>query len=157
MVYIHYTPRFSFVCHFPFFTQTAAFSYYTFPLIFCVFPPDLHTIDCSICGEGYTEQLGFHCGKCPENSARGIAVAVVLAVVVLAVAAAVVSYLMSGEAGVSRERGAIECVTQYIPLQSVKIVIVAWQILTQVGRGTFYFSDLRTHKVKVVVGRVNHQ
>lgn len=99
----------------------------------------MHTIDCSICSEGYTEQLSFRCGKCPENSAGGIAVAVVLAVVVLLVAAAAVSYLMSGEAGVSRERGVIERLTQYIPLQSVKIVIVAWQILTQVSGGTFIF------------------
>lgn len=89
--------------------------------------------DCSTCSNGYTAQLGFTCSNCSENSAGGIAVAVVLAVVALFVAAAVVSYVMSGEAGLGAGRGVIERLTRHLPLQFVKLVIVAWQILTQVS------------------------
>ncbi len=46
-------------------------------------------------------------------------------------ALAAVSYLLSGESG-ARRRGVVERVGRYIPLQSLKILIVAWQILTQV-------------------------
>ena len=58
--------------------------------------------------------------------------AAVLAVVALLVAAAVVSYVTSGERE-TKELGIVERAGRYIPLQSLKIVIVAWQILTQVG------------------------
>ena len=54
-----------------------------------------------------------------------------LAVGGLVVAVAVVVYVMSGKAGAGR-RGVIERLGRYVPFQSVKIVIVAWQILTQV-------------------------
>lgn len=50
---------------------------------------------------------------------------------VLLVAAAMVVYVMSGDVRGTR-RGMIERVASYVPLHSVKIVIVAWQILTQV-------------------------
>lgn len=42
------------------------------------------------------------------------------------------SYVIEGQQGAMR-RGLIERVMRYIPLQSVKIVVVVWQILTQVG------------------------
>ena len=51
---------------------------------------------------------------------------------VLIVTAAVFSYLVSGKTGGMR-RGVIERLGRYIPLQSVKILVVAWQILTQVS------------------------
>lgn len=93
--------------------------------------PLLHA-DCSICSDGYSEQLGFVCSKCPENDAGGISIVAVLAVGALIAAAAVISYVTLGEDGMGAGRGCIERVTRYIPLQSVKIVIAAWQILTQV-------------------------
>eukprot|EP00904_Undaria_pinnatifida_P004259 jgi/Undpi1/13834/HiC_scaffold_9.g03485.m1 len=86
---------------------------------------------CSICSDGYTAQLGFSCNECSENNSRGIAVAVVLVVAVVITAVSMISYVMSGEAGLGAGQGVIDCLTRYIPLQSVKIVIVAWQILTQ--------------------------
>ncbi|CAN0168925.1 unnamed protein product [Ectocarpus sp. 12 AP-2014] len=86
---------------------------------------------CSVCSDGYSEQLGFVCRKCPESNKGGIAILVVLAVGALIVLAAIYSYVTSGEAGMGMGRGWIERVTRYIPLQSVKIVIAAWQILTQ--------------------------
>lgn len=56
----------------------------------------------------------------------------ILAVAALVIAAAVVVYAMSGKVEVGR-RGIIERLGRYIPLQSVKIVIVSWQIVTQVS------------------------
>ena len=96
--------------------------------------PLLFWTDCSICSDGYTAQLGFSCNECSENNSRGIAVAVVLVVAVVIAAVSMISYVMSGEAGLGAGQGVIDCLTRYIPLQSVKIVIVAWQILTQVSR-----------------------
>lgn len=96
----------------------------------CVYSVSL--TDCSICSEGYTEQLSFTCSKCSDKSAGSIAIAVVLAVLGFCVVIAVVSYATSGEAGMDTGHGVIERVARFIPLQSIKIVIVAWQILTQV-------------------------
>lgn len=56
----------------------------------------------------------------------------VFGVVALCVGAAVVSYVVSGEEQGTR-RGPVARLLRNIPLQSVKIVIAAWQILTQVG------------------------
>ncbi len=54
-----------------------------------------------------------------------------LAVLVLVTAAGVISYVMSGETEVGG-RGVVARLRRYIPLQSVKIIVVAWQILSQV-------------------------
>ncbi|CBJ48858.1 polymorphic Outer membrane protein G/I family [Ectocarpus siliculosus] len=84
---------------------------------------------CAVCSDGYTTELAFACTRCSGGAGR-IALAAVLAVVVLCVAFAVASYAMSGRVGDVRS-GVVARLGQYIPLQSVKIVIVAWQILTQ--------------------------
>ncbi len=63
---------------------------------------------------------------------RGIVLAAVLAVLALVAAAGVISYVMAGETGMAG-RGVVERLRRYIPLQSVKIIVVAWQILTQVN------------------------
>lgn len=86
--------------------------------------------DCAVCGGGYTAQLGFTCSKCP-GSASGIVLASFVLVVVLSAAVAVASYVISAE-GAGKPRGLVERVARYVPLQSLKIVIVSWQILTQV-------------------------
>eukprot|EP00903_Cladosiphon_okamuranus_P017273 g15917.t1 len=84
---------------------------------------------CAICSEGYTAQLGRTCSKC-FGSTGGIALAASLAVVALVGAVAAVSYVTSGERG-GKGPGTVERLGRYLPLQSLKIVIVAWQILTQ--------------------------
>eukprot|EP00904_Undaria_pinnatifida_P003224 jgi/Undpi1/12902/HiC_scaffold_7.g02568.m1 len=84
---------------------------------------------CSICSEGYGASFGFSCDKCSDK-ASGIVVAVVFVAVLLLGAAAVASYTMSS-IGVSGGRGAIERLTRFIPLPSIKIAIVALQIVTQ--------------------------
>lgn len=60
--------------------------------------------------------------------------AAILAVAALAIAATVVVYIMSGKVEVGRQ-GMIERLRRFIPVHSVKIVIVAWQIVTQVSVG----------------------
>lgn len=60
--------------------------------------------------------------------------AIVVIVVALCVAAAVVSYVVWAEVG-GRTRTTVERVFRYIPLQSVKILVVSWQIVTQVKNG----------------------
>lgn len=88
--------------------------------------------DCSVCTEGYTASLSFTCVKCSENSGR-IALASILASLAVVVFTILVSYLLSGET-TDEDRGIAARVARYIPLQSIKIVFVAWQILTQVRR-----------------------
>ena len=62
----------------------------------------------------------------------------VTAVISACVGVGVVMYMMSGEVrNRAQERGPFRRLLQSIPLQSVKIVIVAWQILTQVRNPTF--------------------
>eukprot|EP00752_Nemacystus_decipiens_P002289 g2167.t1 len=84
---------------------------------------------CAICSDGYAPQLGFTCSKC-LGAASGIVLAATVLVVIVFVAVAVASYVMSGERPGKRRR-IVERLARLIPLQSVKIVIVSWQILTQ--------------------------
>lgn len=72
------------------------------------------------------------CSKC-SNSAGGIALGVSVSIAGLLFTVGVVSYVALGESE-SRARGVVERAGRFVPLQSVKIVIVAWQILTQVRR-----------------------
>ncbi|CAM9147480.1 unnamed protein product, partial [Ectocarpus fasciculatus] len=84
---------------------------------------------CAICSDGYTARLGMTCSKC-SDSAGGIVLGVSASVAGLLFIVAVASYAASGESG-GRARGVVERAGRFVPLQSVKIVIVAWQILTQ--------------------------
>lgn len=85
------------------------------------------------------------CTKCPHHT-YGIVVVVALVVVAVFVGVAVVAYTLSGEVGCARRGGPFVRVLRNIPLQSVKIVIVAWQILTQVGAG----ASVREMRAQVV-------
>ena len=91
----------------------------------------MSTTDCAVCSDGYTAELGFACSRC-SDSRGGLVLAAVLGVVALLALAAVVSHVTSGEAG-RGGKNLVGRLTQYIPLQSLKIVVVAWQILTQVS------------------------
>ena len=46
-------------------------------------------------------------------------------------AVAVISYLMSGDME-GRRRGLVHRIARRVPLQTIKIIVVSWQILTQV-------------------------
>ncbi|CAN0460501.1 unnamed protein product, partial [Ectocarpus sp. 12 AP-2014] len=84
---------------------------------------------CSICSDGYASNLGYTCSKCFSRSG-GIVFAVGMAVLAVFVAVVVIMYIMSGEAG-ERRIYVLERLGWYVPLQSVKIVVVSWQIVTQ--------------------------
>ncbi|CAM9601541.1 unnamed protein product, partial [Ectocarpus fasciculatus] len=84
---------------------------------------------CAVCSHGFSAQFGFTCREC-SDSAGGIVLAVALAVVGIFAAVVVVSYVTSGKRN-GRGQGIVERVARYIPLQSVKIVVVAWQVVTQ--------------------------
>lgn len=76
--------------------------------------------------------VGFIGREC-SDSAGGIVLAVALERVVgIFAAVVVVSFVKTGERNGSR-RGIVERVARYIPHQSVKIVVVAWQIVTKVS------------------------
>lgn len=85
----------------------------------------------AVCSDGYTAQFGFTCSK-SSNSTSGVVVVAVLIVVSVFVAVSVVVYVMSREAGYMERGGLLGRLLRSVFLQSVKIVIVAWQILTQV-------------------------
>ena len=88
--------------------------------------------DCSVCSDGYTEGLGFECDRCSSTSA-GVVLAVVVFLAAAIAVVMLVRYLMSGDALRTR-RGFVGKLVRFIPFQSVKIILVAWQILTQVRR-----------------------
>ena len=62
---------------------------------------------------------------------KGIAVTVVIIVLIIAFGFAISSYLVSAQVG-DAGRGIVDRVTRWVPMQSIKIIVVAWQILTQV-------------------------
>ena len=68
--------------------------------------------------------------ECSSNT-EGIVLATVLAVVVPFIVVAVVLHLVSGNTDAT-EQGMVGRWQRVVPLQSIKIIIVAWQILTQV-------------------------
>ena len=89
-------------------------------------------IDCAVCRQDYVASLGFTCNKC-SDSTKGIAMAFVFTAISVAVLAAAMWYLMSSEIR-EEERGVMGQVIRRLLVQSGKIIIVAWQILTQVRR-----------------------
>ena len=68
-----------------------------------------------------------------------------MAVVFFLASIAFLSYMLSGEIE-GTDQGIVARVTRFIPLQSVKIVIVVWQILTQVSRTATVFRRGRLQK-----------
>lgn len=88
--------------------------------------------DCSVCSEGCMASVGFTCVDCSGRT-HGIVFIVAMAVMAGLVIPTVVLYLVSSKANGTKNR-VLDGARRYVPLQSVKIVIVAWQILTQVRR-----------------------
>ena len=98
--------------------------------MFLLYVPIFFVADCSICSKTHIYGTSFSCRECSD---RAIAITIVAILVVLATAIglATVSYLVSAEV-VGRGRGIVEAIVRRVPTQSVKVVIVVWQILTQV-------------------------
>lgn len=84
--------------------------------------------DCAICKDGYAPTLAYTCAKC--SSGDGITFAVLtLTVGVLAVVAA--SFYLVSEPH-QTETTLFRRLRYALPVQGLKTVVVAWQILTQV-------------------------
>ena len=94
------------------------------------FIPERLIADCSVCSKNYVSSLRFTCGECFDRTTV-IVTATVLLGLALGVVIAIISYLVSAEVADAR-RGIIDYMMQRIPLQSLKIIIILWQILTQV-------------------------
>lgn len=84
-----------------------------------------------MCSDGYTHALGPSCNKCSDATGLGIALVVVLGVAILAGFVGFLTYMLSGQEQ-DTDQGIVARLARYIPLHSLKIVIVVWQILTQV-------------------------
>ena len=90
-----------------------------------------HAVDCAVCSEEYWKGSSYTCTKCSDNVWRKTAAAVA-AVITIIIAFATLKYMVS--VGGERAKGGITArLIRLVPLHSVKIIIVAWQILTQVN------------------------
>lgn len=85
--------------------------------------------DCSLCSEGYVETLAFRCSKCSDGK---VAVSIVIVAFVILVALAFVWQMVS-IAKKDTTRGIVASLGRVLPLQSIKIIVVVWQIVTQVS------------------------
>lgn len=92
----------------------------------------MYSTDCSVCTENYVTGLGYTCEKCTISRTGSIALAVILSVLCIVAGASIIMFLVERKTEGTR-RGVVVLVTRYIPTHSVKIIIVVWQILTQVG------------------------
>lgn len=88
------------------------------------------TADCAICSDGYAESLSYTCGSCSDRKARLVAMVALSITVMLGVA--FLGYMVSKERN-ARPGGRFHRLKRLLPLQSLKIVIVVWQILTEVS------------------------
>ncbi|CAM9458195.1 unnamed protein product [Ectocarpus sp. 8 AP-2014] len=84
---------------------------------------------CSVCSVDYSTTLSFTCTECVDSDG-GITIMIVAAVFVLGGVIVLCMYLVSGGLD-GAGKGIIHRLTQRLPLQSIKIVVVVWQILTQ--------------------------
>ena len=92
----------------------------------------INQADCAICSDGFSGSFGFICKRC-SNSIGGVVVAIVFVLAFLVAVILAVSDLLSTELDRGTQRRAcVERLMRYIPMQSVKVVIVTWQIVIQV-------------------------
>ena len=113
----------------------ASITHFCVSLFWC---GDRYHPDCSVCNNDYTGSVGFTCSRC-SDSTTGIVVIgiIILACVVVGIAFAL--HLLSGRME-NTERGLVGRITRIVPVQAVKIIIMVWQILTQV-RSALHQSD----------------
>lgn len=100
--------------------------------ILCTRSVELYA-DCSVCSDGYIGDGDNTCRACSSNSRAQLAVIIVFSVVGVAIAIFFALYLLSGiMESVCWDVARI--VARHLPSQSIKIIIVTWQILTQVRK-----------------------
>lgn len=85
-------------------------------------------IDCAVCSHGYTESLSYTCRVCSDDKATLVAWFVVP--LTLIVTLAFLGYMVSKENLTVKHT---HCKSfNKLPLQSIKIIVVAWQITAEV-------------------------
>ena len=89
------------------------------------------TTDCSVCSKDYSPVLRRTCSKCSDSKV-GIVLAIVLGTLGTALGVIVALHLLSEEKE-GTGRGIVDRIMRIIPFHTLKIVVVAWQILTQVN------------------------
>ena len=86
-----------------------------------------------MCEDGYSATLAFTCGKCSSsNHAAVLALVVVVMVGAAAGTIYLTAYLVSIEPLETRMTLPHIKLLKAVPLQAIKIIVVLWQILTQV-------------------------
>ena len=103
---------------------------------------DLFSKDCAACDEGYGSGFLYSCHSCQESDKWvGIGGAVAVLVVAMVVFTLGVTYLVGVVDRPISERGGMwerrilnfrDGLVRAIPLTAIKIVLVLWQIITQV-------------------------
>lgn len=99
--------------------------------------------DCAVCLPGYTQGMGYSCLGCSEGSeATLLVVGVIVALIaglLFVEAFNFLTFVTDGKSRPAHRNGFDKLgskIQEAIPLQRVKIVIVMWQIITEVGTGS---------------------
>ncbi|CAM9114240.1 unnamed protein product [Ectocarpus sp. 8 AP-2014] len=108
--------------------QTGAYS-------FCA--PGYNGPYCDVCDSDYSPSLAHTCTRCSSSRRHGFMSAAVIAALLVCIAIVkFVQYLWSTELGEENVRGFHQRVLRAVPVQALKIIVVAWQILTQFADAT---------------------
>lgn len=108
----------------------------------------LSYLDCAVCAEGYSSGITFSCHECTgANGQLSIGVAAVISFLLILIVSVMISDLaragddsIDGQARGSctrsswtrRVRSCRDNFVEAVPLPAIKIVVVVWQIVTQV-------------------------
>ena len=98
------------------------------PTLNCMYP---FFADCAVCSQGYASTLSYYgCSECSEAISI---VPSVCAIVIMAILGLLfVRHMISIEGGHRTTWISVDRMKSVLPLQSFKIIIVSWQIVTQV-------------------------
>lgn len=89
--------------------------------------------DCAVCDTDYSPSLDHTCTRCSSSRRQGLVAAVVIGAIAAVFAIAVIcQYMLSAELENSKTRCFHRRVLAAVPVQALKIIVVVWQIVTQV-------------------------
>ena len=98
------------------------------PTVDCMYP---FFADCAVCSQGYVSTLSFYaCSECSEVISIVPSACAVIVVAILGLL--FVWHMISIEGEHRTTWFSVDQMKAVLPLQSFKIVIVSWQIVTQV-------------------------
>lgn len=121
--------------------------------------------DCAVCSEGYARGFGNTCSQCTDERRRiAIALLAIVSVVVMAIVMGSFWFLPPGS-GVynagnppanQRRKSAAHSFRKARAFQALKIVVVAWQIISQASCSTPFCSDsfsILIYKMRILFGQ----